>query len=53
MKQWLIHARLFFGDIANTLAKHLPEIANYFLNKTASGVTEGINTKIKLILRQS
>lgn len=53
MKQWLIHARLFFGDIANTLEKHLAEITNYFLHRTTSGVTEGINTKIKLILRQS
>ncbi len=25
----------------------------YFLNRTTSGITEGINTKIKLILRQS
>jgi transposase len=53
MKQWLRHARLFFGDIANTLEKHLPEIANFFLNRTTSAVTEGLNTKIKLILRQS
>jgi transposase len=53
MKQWLMYAQLFFRDIANTLAKHLPEIANYFLNKTTSGVTEGINTRIKLIIRQS
>ena len=53
MKKWLAHARIFFSSIADTLEKHLPEIANYFLNRTTSGVTEGINTKIKLILRQS
>jgi transposase len=53
MKKWLKHARIFFPSIADTLEKHLPEIANYFLNRTTSGVTEGINTKIKLILRQS
>jgi transposase len=53
MKQWLMYAQLFCGDIANILAKHLPEIANYFLNKNTSGVTEGINTRIKLIIRQS
>ena len=53
MKQWLRSARLFFGDIANTLEKHLPEIANFFSNRTTSGVTEGINNKIKLICRQS
>jgi transposase len=32
---------------------HLTEIANYFHQRTTSGVTEGINTRIKLILRQS
>jgi transposase len=53
MKKWLSHARIFFPSIANTLEKHLPDIANYFLNRTTSGVTEGINTRIKLILRQS
>lgn len=53
MKKWLKHARIFFPSIADTLEKHLPEIANYFLNRTTSGVTEGINTRIKLILRQS
>jgi transposase len=29
------------------------EICNYFNNRTNSGVTEGINTRIKLIIRQS
>ena len=53
MKKWLTHARIFFPSIADTLEKHLPEIANYFLSRTTSGVTEGINTKIKLIPRQS
>jgi hypothetical protein len=53
MKKWLKHARIFFLSIAAPLEKHLPEIANYFLNRTTSGVTEGINTRIKLILRQS
>jgi transposase len=53
MKIWLKYASLFFADVANTLQSHLPEIANFFKNRTTSGVTEGINTKIKLILRQS
>ncbi|WP_181243727.1 transposase [Chamaesiphon polymorphus] len=53
MKRWLKYAGLFFADIANTLESHLPEIANFFANRTTSAVTEGINTKIKLILRQS
>jgi transposase len=53
MQKWLSHAQIFFPSIANTLEKHLPDIANYFLTRTTSGVTEGINTRIKLILRQS
>jgi transposase len=48
-----MYSRLVLRDIANTLDKRLPEIANYFLNRTTNGVTEGLNTKIKLILRQS
>jgi Mu transposase, C-terminal/Transposase len=32
---------------------HVPEIANYFQSRTTSGVTEGLNTKIKLIVHQS
>ena len=46
-------ARLFFEKTANTLEKYLQEICHYFVNHTTSGVTEGLNNKIKLILRQS
>lgn len=53
MKKWLRYAGLFFTDITTTLTNHLPEIANFFKNRTTSAVTEGINTKIKLLLRQS
>lgn len=53
MRKWLKYASLFFADITETLENHLPEIANFFANRTTSAVTEGINTKIKLILRQS
>lgn len=53
LKQWLLNARLIFSDVADTLEKHLPEIANFFARRTTSGVTEGMNTKIKLILRSS
>jgi transposase len=35
------------------LEKYLQEICHYFINHTTSGVTEGLNNKIKLILRQS
>lgn len=53
IKKWLISAKIIFGTAASTIENHLLEIANYFLNRTTSGVTEGINTRIKLILRQS
>lgn len=53
IKKWLISARVMFGSVADTLESHLDEICNYFNNRTTSGVTEGINPKIKLIIRQS
>ena len=53
IKKWLISARIIFGSTADTLNSHRSEICNYFNNRTTSGVTEGINTRIKLIIRQS
>jgi transposase len=53
MSKWLVSARYLLGQTANTLEKHIKEICNYFLNRTTSGVMEGINNKIKLIIRQS
>lgn len=53
LEKWLIYARCFFGQTAETLRKHLLEICHYFINKTTSGVMAGINNKIKLIIRQS
>ena len=53
IKKWLISARIMFGSAADTLDSHIDEICNYFNNRTTSGVTEGINTRIKLIIRQS
>jgi len=53
MKKWLTSARIILGNAAETLNIHLEEICNYFKNRTTSGVTEGLNTRIKLILRQS
>ena len=52
-KQWLISARIMLSSAAKTLDSHLEGICNYFNNRTTSGVTEGINTRIKLIIRQS
>jgi transposase len=53
IKKWLIYAKVILKTVGETLENHLTEIANYFISRTTSGVTEGINTKIKLILRQS
>ena len=53
IKKWLTSARVMLKDAANTLESHLSETCNYFNNRTTSGVTEGINTRIKLIIRQS
>ncbi|NJS13230.1 MAG: transposase [Microcoleus sp. CSU_2_2] len=53
IKKWLISAQVLLGSAAESVDAHLTEIANYFYQKTTSGVTEGINTRIKLILRQS
>jgi len=53
IKKWLISAKIILKTAGDTLENHLTEIANYFISRTTSGVTEGINTKIKLILRQS
>lgn len=53
ISKWLQSAKIMFSTVANTLDSHLSEICNYFNNRTTSGVTEGINTKIKLIIRQS
>lgn len=53
MKSWLISARIILGQVADTISTHLQEICHYFIHKTTSGVMEGINTRIKLIIRQS
>lgn len=53
LKNWLVSARCIFGQTAETLAGHIQEICHYFIQKTTSGVMEGINNKIKLIIRQS
>lgn len=53
LKKWLVYARCFFAQTAETLTKYLQEICHYFVNRTTSGVMEGINNKIKLIIRQS
>lgn len=51
MSKWLVHAQVFYPKVARTIRSHLPEICNYFISRTTSGVMEGINNKIKLIMR--
>jgi transposase len=53
LQKWLVSARCIFGKTAATLERHIQEICHYFINRTTSGVIEGLNNKIKLILRQS
>lgn len=53
LSKWLRYAKLFFGDTARSIERHLEGVCNYFEHHVSSGVTEGINTKIKLIKRRS
>jgi transposase len=50
---WLKKARSVYCDVLTTIRNHLEGICNYFLNRTTSGVMEGINNRIKLIKRQA
>lgn len=52
-KQWLLKAQSIYGKVVQTIRTHLLEICNYFINRTTSGVMEGINNRIKLIKRQA
>lgn len=51
MSQWLVHAQVFYGKVTRTIRSHLSEICNDFISHTTSAVMEGINNKIKLIMR--
>ena len=46
-----VQAQVFYGKTAQTIREHLSGICNYFISGTTSGVMEGINNKIKLIMR--
>lgn len=50
---WLKKARSVYCDVLTMIRNHLDGICNYFLNRTTSGVMEGINNRIKLIKRQA
>jgi transposase len=53
LKRWLSSAQIILGKVARTIERHLDGIANYFVQQTTSGIMEGLNNRIKLILRQS
>jgi transposase len=50
-EKWIRLGGILYGRSANMIQKHLTGICNYFENHTTNGITEGINTKIKLIKR--
>lgn len=52
-EKWMRTASLFYQKSVGMLASHLTGICNYFENRTTNGLTEGMNTKIKLIKRKS
>lgn len=52
LHRWLRLARLLYCDSAAMIERHFEGICQYFVHRTTSGITEGINTRIKLIKRQ-
>jgi transposase len=50
---WMDKAREVYGNAITTIGNHIEGICNYFLNRTTSGVMEGINNKSKLIKRRA
>lgn len=53
LEEWLGKAQTIYSDAITTIRNHLAGICNYFINRTTSGVMEGINNRIKLIKRQA
>jgi transposase len=52
LEKWLRTASLLYQQSAQMIKSHLEGICNYFTNRTTNATAEGINTKIKLIMRQ-
>ena len=50
---WLKKAQSIYCTATKTFCNHLDGICNYFLNRTTSGVMEGVNNRPKLIKRQA
>jgi transposase len=53
IEEWIKKGERLYCDSIKTIKNHLDGICNYFINRTTSGVMEGINNKIKLIKRQA
>ena len=52
LEKWLRTAEIIFVESSQTIKSHIDGISNYFKSRTTSGVMEGINNRIKLIMRQ-
>jgi transposase len=52
-EKWLRISGIIYQKSANMVRNHLTGICNYFNRHTTNGITEGMNTKIKLIKRMS
>lgn len=52
LTKWLRTAEIIFVESSQTIQNHLDGICNYFKNRTTSGVMEGLNNRVKLIMRQ-
>jgi transposase len=51
--EWIKKAQPIYSDTLTMLRHHIDGICNYFLNRTTSGVMEGINNRLKVIKRQA
>jgi transposase len=52
IEKWLKTASILYRESAQMIQNHLEGVCNYFTNRTTNAVAEGMNTKIKLIMRQ-
>ena len=51
--EWIKKAQPIYSDTLTMLRNHIDGICNYLLNRTTSGVMEGINNRLKVIKRQA
>lgn len=52
LEKWRKTAQLFYTASVLMIRNHFDGICNYFRHRTTSGAMEGINNRIKLIMRQ-